>query len=108
MAQAVEQYTPLDKERWTLNQAFDYLTVTLGYSEGRALHEMERERLAGNLAVKVHKVVDGKPQGDSEYLLPDKKHELVRHLGWVVPRNHKCGDNGIQTTRTGALAAPPP
>jgi len=93
MAQAVEQYTPLDKERWTLNQAFDYLTVTLGYSEGRALHEMERERLAGNLAVKVHKVVDGKPQGDSEYLLPDKKHELVRHLGWVVPRNHKCGDN---------------
>jgi len=95
MAQATDQHTPTEwgEERWTLNQAFDYLTVTLGYSEGRALHEMERERLARHLAVKVHKVVDGKPQGDSEYLPFNKKHKLVRHLGWVVPRNHKWGDN---------------
>jgi hypothetical protein len=93
MAQAVEQHIPLDVDRWTLNKAFDYLTVTLGYPENRALHEMERERLAGRLVVQVHKVVDGKTQGDPEYLPPDKKHKFVRHLGWVVPQNHKWGDN---------------
>jgi len=24
---------------------------------------------------------------------PDKKHKLVLDLGWVVPQNHKWGDN---------------
>jgi hypothetical protein len=85
MAQAIEQYTPLDEDRWTLNQVFDHLTVTLGYSKERALHEMERERLAGRLVVQVHKVIDGTPQGDPEYLPPDKKHKLVLDLGWVRP-----------------------
>jgi hypothetical protein len=85
MAQAVEQYTPLDEDRWTLDQVFAHLTVTLGYSKERALHEMERERLAGRLVVQVHKVVDGKPQGDPEYLPPDKKHKLVLNRGWVRP-----------------------
>jgi hypothetical protein len=93
MALAIEQYIPLDEDRWTLNQAFDYLTVTSGYPEERALREMEQQRLAGHLVVQVHKVVDGKPQGDPEYLRPDKKHKLVRDLGWVVPQNHKWGDN---------------
>ena len=93
MALAIEQYTPLDEDRWTLDQAFDHLTVTLGYPKKRALDEMEQHRLAGRLVVQVHKIVDGKPQGDPEYLPPDKKHKLVRDLGWVVPQNHKWGDN---------------
>jgi len=53
MALAIEQYTPLDEDRWTLNQAFDHLTVTLGYSEERALREMEQQRLGGHLVVQV-------------------------------------------------------
>ena len=85
MALAIEQYTPLDEDRWTLDQAFDHLTVTLGYPKKRALDEMEQHRLAGRLVVQVHKIVDGKPQGDPEYLPPDKKHELVLDLGWVRP-----------------------
>jgi hypothetical protein len=85
MARAVEQHTPLDQDRWTLNQAFDHLTVTLGYSEERTLYEMEREILAGRLVVQTHKIVDGKPQGDPEYLPSDKKHKLVLDLGWVRP-----------------------
>jgi len=85
MALAIEQYTPLDEDRWTLDQTLHYLTVTLGYSKERTLHEMERERLAGRLVVQVHKIVDGKPQGDPEYLRPNKKHKLVLDLGWVRP-----------------------
>jgi hypothetical protein len=85
MALAIEQYTPLDEDRWTLDQAFDHLTVTLGYPKKRALDEMEQHRLAGRLVVQVHKIVDGKPQGDPEYLPPDKKHKLVPDLGWVRP-----------------------
>ena len=91
MALAIEQYTPLDEDRWTLNQAFDHLTVTLGYLEERALREMEQQRLGGHLVVQVHKVVDGKPQGDPEYLPFNKKHKLVRHLGWVRPLGLKWG-----------------
>jgi hypothetical protein len=95
MAQAADQHTPRewDEDRWTLNDAFDYLTKALGYSEERALYEMEQARLARRLAVRVQKIVDGKPQGDPVYLPFDKKHKLVRHLGWVVPQNHKWGDN---------------
>jgi hypothetical protein len=91
MAQAVEQYTPLDEDRWTLNQAFDHLTVTLGYSEERALREMEQQRLGGHLMVRVYKVVDGKLQSDPEYLPCKKDHKLVRHLGWVRPLGLKWG-----------------
>ena len=85
MALAIEQYTPLDEDRWTLDQAFDHLTVTLGYPKKRALDEMEQHRLAGRLVLRVQKIVDGKPQGDPEYLPPDKKHKLVPDLGWVRP-----------------------
>jgi len=85
MALAIEQYTPFDEDRWTLDQSLHYLTVTLGYAKERTLHEMERERLAGRLVVQVHKIVDGKPQGDPEYLRPNKKHKLVLDLGWVRP-----------------------
>ena len=85
MALDIEQHIPLDEDRWTLNQAFDRLTVTLGYSEERALRELEQQRLAGHLMVQVHMVVDGKPQGDPEYLPLNKKHKLVRDLGFVHP-----------------------
>jgi hypothetical protein len=91
MARAVEQHIPLDEDRWTLDQPFDYLTVTLGYPGKRALHEMEQYRLVGRLRIKVQKVVAGKTQGDPEYLLPDKKHKLVRDLGWVRPLALKWG-----------------
>jgi hypothetical protein len=91
MAQAVEQYIPLDQDRWTLDQAFHYLTVNLGYPKERALDEMEQQRLAGHLVVQIHKVVDGKPQGDPEYLPPDKKHKLVLDLGWIRPLALKWG-----------------
>jgi len=91
MALAIEQYTPLDEDRWTLNQAFDHLTVTLGYLEERALREMEQQRLGGHLVVQVHKVVDGKLQGDPEYLPCKKTHKLVHHLGWVRPLGLKWG-----------------
>jgi hypothetical protein len=98
MALAIEQYTPLDEDRWTLNQASDHLTVTLGYSEERALREMEQQRLAGHLVVQVYKVVDGKLQGDPKYLPPDKKHELFRHLGWVRPLGLKWPDFNVRCT----------
>src|SRR5262249_28222962 len=108
MAQAVEQYTPLDEDRWTFDRVFDHLTVTLGYSEERALHEMERERLAGRLVVQVHKVVDGKPQGDPEYLPPNKKHKLVRDLGWVHPLALKWGADRCTVYRQRVLDLWPP
>jgi hypothetical protein len=85
MALDIEQHIPLDEDRWTLNQVFDHLTLTLSYSEERALREMEQQRLAGHLMVQVHMVVDGKPQGDPEYLPLNKKHKLVRDLGFVHP-----------------------
>ena len=93
MAQAADQHTPTewDEDRWTLNNIFDYLTKALGYSEERALRELEQQRLARHLVVQVHKVVDGKPQGDPEYLPFNKKHKLVRHLGWVRPLGLKWG-----------------
>ena len=92
MALAIEQYKPLDEDRWTLNQAFDHLTVTLGYLEERALREMEQQRFGGHLVVQVHKVVDGKLQGDPDYLPCKKTHKLIRHLGWVRPLGLKWGD----------------
>ena len=60
---------------------------SVGLSDSDALYEMQQ------LRVEVQKYIDGKPQGDPEYLPPDKKHKLVRDLGWVVPQNHKWGDN---------------
>ena len=98
MALAIEQYTPLDEDRWTLNQAFDHLTVTLGYLEERALREMEQQRLGGHLVVQVHKVVDGKLQGDPEYLPCKKTHKLFRHLGWVRPLGLKWGNFDFRCT----------
>jgi hypothetical protein len=95
---AIEQYTPLDEDRWTLNQAFDHLTVTLGYSEERALREMEQQRLGGRLVVQVHKVVDGNLQGDPEYLPCKKAHKLFRHLGWVRPLGLKWVDFDFRCT----------
>jgi hypothetical protein len=91
MALAIEQYTPRDEDRWTLDEAFHYLTVTLGYTKERALDEMEQQILAGHLVVQVHKVVDGKPQGEPEYLRPNKKHKLDIDLGWIRPRALKWG-----------------
>jgi len=70
MAQAVEQYTPRDEDRWTLDEAFHYLTVTLGYTDQCALDEMEQARLDRRLVIQVHRIVGGKPQGDPEYLPP--------------------------------------
>jgi len=43
--------------------------------------------------LRVQRIVDGKPEGDPEYLPFNKKHKLVRGLGWVIPQNHKWGDN---------------
>jgi hypothetical protein len=95
MARAAEQHTPTEwgEDRWTLDEIFDYLTKAVGYPEERALYEMERARLARRLVLRVQKIVDGKPQGDPEYLPFNKKHKLIRDLGWVVPQNHKWGDN---------------
>jgi hypothetical protein len=42
--------------------------------------------------VQVHKVVDGKLQGDPDYLPCKKAHKLIRHLGWVRPLGLKWGD----------------
>ena len=53
MALDIEQHIPLDEDRWTLNQVFDHLTLTLSYSEERALREMEQQRLGGHLVVQV-------------------------------------------------------
>ena len=86
MAQA-DQHTPIewgDEDRWTLDEAFHYLTVTLGYTEKRALDELEQARLARRLVIQVHKIVEGKRQA-GEYLPPEKKHKLVLDLGWVRP-----------------------
>jgi len=110
MAQAADQHTPTEwgEDRWTLDEIFDYLTKALGYPEDRALYEMEQARLARQLVLRVEKIVDGKPQGDPEYLPFNKKHKLVRHLGWVVPQNHKWGDNRWTGYRRGVLDLWPP
>ena len=105
--QAADQDTAkersLTEDRWTLDEIFDYLTKALGYTETRTLYEMERARLARRLVLRVQKIVDGKPQGDPEYLPFNKKHKLVRDLEWVVPQNHKWGDNRWTAYRQAVL-----
>ena len=94
MAQA-DQHTPIewgDEDRWTLDEAFHYLTVTLGYTEKRALDELEQARLGRRLVIQVHKIVEGKRQA-GEYLPPEKKHKLVLDLGWVRPLALKWSGN---------------
>jgi hypothetical protein len=46
----------------------------------------------------VHKVVDGKLQGDPEYLPCTKAHKLFRHLGWVRPLGLKWPDFNVRCT----------
>ena len=86
MAQA-DQHTPIewgDEDRWTLDEAFHYLTVTLGYTEKRALDELEQARLARRLVIQVHKIVEGKRQA-GEYLPPEKSTNLFLIWGGFVP-----------------------
>jgi len=96
MAQAAGTI-PSDEDRWRLNQAFDHLTE-LGYTEKRALREMERERLAKRLLIKVQKVVEGKPEGDPFYLPFDEKHELVYRGGHVSPVGLPWGNFDFRCT----------
>jgi hypothetical protein len=75
MAQAAEQHTPT--YNWSLGEAFRYLTRAVRLPDSVALYEMEQ------LRVEVQKYVDGKPQGEPEYLYKNFKLRRDRH-GVVV------------------------